>query len=375
MEKRADYFIEQAIFGNFIMVFLLYYLHVLPNMVCNGFYLLILLYYGLCTVRYCGFFDQRVFVLVVLAVVFGALTGLNTGNFNPSLYLKTCVTILLGYRMAKVGVSRLIAYLVFWGVTLCFIPTLFANFSDQENLNTFFQGLSRNYFSVFSITGAVLVYTTYRQETDQVPILPAVVTLGIAFLSAGRSGEIAALLLLFGIIYLRMRKNGNKTYRIGLAAAVICMLLVIILVMQTGIYKVLFGRFFEQGLKSPGRSVLWGYYFEQMLESAKNLFFGVDITDFWLAQHYEYNLHNTFLQMHYTFGLFFSVGVFFYLANAAVRMWKSEDQLRVLLLAVFILRAFLDQMGFSFFTEFMIYYFVFYTPETKSALSKPVSSS
>lgn len=154
MEKRTDYFIEQVIFGNFIMVFLLYYLHVLPNLVCNGMYMAVLLYYGLCAVRYYGFFDRRVCVLMGLSVVFGVITGINTENLNPSLYLKTCVTILIGYRLARVGISRLTAYVLFWGITICFLPTMLENFSDQENLNTFFLGLSRNYFSVFSLIGA-----------------------------------------------------------------------------------------------------------------------------------------------------------------------------------------------------------------------------
>lgn len=114
-----------------------------------------------------------------------------------------------------------------------------------------------------------------------------------------------ALLLLFGIIFLRKRKSGSSTYRILLALAVVFLFLILVLVMQTGIYEVLFGRFFEQGLKSPGRSVLWGYYLEQMFQTRENFFFGVNITDFWLAEHYAYNLHNTFLQMHYTFGFFF----------------------------------------------------------------------
>lgn len=115
------------------------------------------------------------------------------------------------------------------------------------------------------------------------------------------------------------------------------------------------------GIKSQGRSLIWKQYFGLAYGSLTNLLLGNPLEGIEIFEHYEYNLHNSFLQMHTTYGLPFSLIVVGGLAHSLYSCYKKKEYLIILLMATFLFRATTDQLGFAFFTEFLFYYFVFYS--------------
>lgn len=154
----------------------------------------------------------------------------------------------------------------------------------------------------------------------------------------------------------------NKKRKIILVLlAVLVIIGVLIKGIPASLLSSVFSRFISMGMKSEGRMELWVTYLHLCTDSIENLFFGSSIYGNDIFGRLDYNLHNSFLQMHNTYGLslltIFIIGTVVSLKNS----YKRKQYLIVLLGITFFIRACLDQMGFAFFTEIYFYYFLFYS--------------
>ncbi len=358
----------------FIASFLLYYSHKIPILICNMIYISIAIFGGIkyfCVPKI-KIKHYLIGLFCLLTIVSGISSGIHTQNINFSLYLKTISYVIIAILALEYPPPHIVIKSFFYGVSAWFILILLNSKIDP---NDYFLRLSRNYFSVLLLALLCLYYfATAKKACSKIPFTPALIYMVVSFLAVGRSGIFSSLILVSGILYINywLYSPNSKQKFINAYFLGVAFIIFLFIVGQTNIVNIGFSRFKTMGIKSQGRSLIWKQYFGLTYGSLTNLLLGNPLEGIEIFEHYEYNLHNSFLQMHTTYGLPFSLIVAGGLAHSLYSCYKKKEYLIILLMATFLFRATTDQLGFAFFTEFLFYYFVFYSFFSEQKNKKPV---
>lgn len=214
-------------------------------------------------------------------------------------------------------------------------------------------------FIVLSLT--IAVYLSRYLKKKKIIIHPAMIGLIVGFWSTGRSGIIATLLLLF--IVMIYKYSTKQKYIMMLFFG--CILLfftqpVIKKLVSLGNNIATRGGT-REGLSNNIRIEIWRDYLNSI--DIKSFLFGFNTNN----QHIFYgfrDLHNSFLDGHYQFGIFM-VLIYLLLIVACVKLILSKEYYPVLLLIIFLLRGTTDTVIFTgrfdfIFMAILLYYFIFY---------------
>lgn len=191
--------------------------------------------------------------------------------------------------------------------------TLYAWINSPNNF-ILFPGMSRNYVSVFLIFSLSIYYLRLEKEGKECPLF-LVVSVWLGAISAlGRGGILSSsvLLILFFIRWI-IRKKGGKSFAVLARWVFIALALIMFSVWVYNnleyIEVTYFGRFFgvETSANSSSAYRLYMYktYISACFDSIPMLIFGTNASRFTEAVS---NLHNSYLQIHSSFGL---IGVIF----------------------------------------------------------------
>ena len=345
----------------FVVSFFLYYSHKIPILICNFHYILISII-GFFTVFKRKIKRDRYFVVLfcLMIVIFGISSGIYTGDLNYSIYFKSICYVFIAVFIFEYSVPKVAIRFLYYGVAMWFILTLIDRNVDTNN---YFLKLSRNYFSILMLALLCLYYISIvDKKCLKIPMFPAIIYLVISLLAIGRGGIISAILLIFGIAFINywVYQEDYKKRILFVYSGIFLVVFMAVVGKELGIVDVWFSRFEMLGMKSQGRSLIWNQYFSLVFHSLKNLIFGCSLQNIEIFERYAFNLHNSFLQMHCTYGLVFSMAVLFGLMTSLWKCYQNKEFLVMLLEIVFLFRASTDEMGFAFFTEFLFYYFLLY---------------
>ncbi|MBS5118696.1 MAG: hypothetical protein KHZ10_12685 [Clostridium sp.] len=352
------YLIQKTVLILFFVIFLFYNIGLVPVLVCNFYFVVSFCYFGLLYIKDFRK-NKHIYRIILIVVLCGCMSGLYTRFFNLSIYFKTVTYMLIAYHYCKTGVGRFYS-MVFFGIveTLLIYILLFSNIDP----NYFFVSTSRNYVSVISLIATIILYIELYRTSRKIVIFPAIINAIVCIRGIGRGGILTAFFMLFGLVFIKyiMFTNGIIKKTLFISVAVIAMLFACLTPNIIMHVSNAFSRFQSMGFSNDGRNAIWTAYAHAVLSNPLDFFFGGRIADNLIISKFEYNLHNTFLQIHFTYGITFLLVIIIGITRCIKKLSKQKNYLFVILLLSFCLRAMLDQLGYAYFTEVFIYIFMFW---------------
>ena len=351
-ENKGNALITLSFF--FICFFFFFYNNFIPFIIWNySFYLflpLLIFYYTLKKL-----WDKRVVIFITIMIVLGLICCYHNGTHNITLVLKSVMYVLLADNLAKSSLNKKTCEMF---VYFCFVVLLFAILTCG-NINTYFPSLSRNYFSVIFMPSILIYYSCIDNQmyNNDISLLPAGLYLCISMLAIGRTGIVVSVLLFMSISVIKFIRNGAKKNIIYVTAAIV---VVFVLYLNISLFVPYFERLQELGLSNDGRSIIWQEYLRLATNTRADLFLAPNIQSVALFNLFDYNFHNSFLQMHHQYGLIFMIVYLVLFIKFGIMCFKHKKYITLVCGLMFIVRAFFDQMGYAFFTEIFFYYFILY---------------
>jgi hypothetical protein len=213
---------------------------------------------------------------------------------------------------------------------------------------------SANGISEVMIVLCGLHYVVSRAHNAPIRLLPGFVCMFVTALTLGRSGMVAAALLLAGVAVrdLVLERGARRLVGKVVVYGAIATAAMIVIVPRLDAISFVFERFSEYGLGSEGRDRIWGAYGESLGgisalvgHGREELFAGYT------------NVHSSFILWHRSLGL---MAVPLYLLSAlALGYALLRDFLLLIVLAALLLRASFDETILPFrLYDFLFYYLV-----------------
>lgn len=222
---------------------------------------------------------------------------------------------------------------------------------------------SRNIVSFYFIIYTIFYYIEKYRYSFKLEVWPAFLCLIISLLAIGRSGILISALLLIGVFIYKIYQSGVLG-RIKYLITSIIVSIISFLLFSTIITVFLFNsleRFTEKGFDSDQRDYIKGTYFKKMFESYENFIFSFPLDDRVFSL-FHYNLHNSFLSLHYFLGFF---GVIIIIILIKALFFTKGNYLYKFFLSLLLIRGSTDQVFFFNFNDILIFYLIYLLLEKK----------
>ena len=227
-------------------------------------------------------------------------------------------------------------------------------FIKNRTLMGVFPEMSWNYVSVVMIMNTIIVYLIEKNERLKISFTPAFLCLLTSLLATGRSGILCSLLLFLFVLHYKWKY-------ISLAKKWMLFFLLLLPFISIIIYNIntiiqFFGhltimeKFTERGIDSPSRGIMIREYLANL--SLKNILLGYNFNNNYWFIHYGLNPHNSYIRLHYYFGISFFVVVSFILYYSK-KLFKS-DKLLFGFVIVILIRAYTDTVLFQYIYDFVL---------------------
>ncbi|MCK9225659.1 MAG: oligosaccharide repeat unit polymerase [Candidatus Muirbacterium halophilum] len=236
-----------------------------------------------------------------------------------------------------------------------------------------FHSLSRNYHSIFMIYASILYYICFIKKRETLPLYPAAITFLISLWSVGRGGIISSSFLLFSIFtsYLLSNiKNRRKRIYTLVNLSIIYGIFVLFIYYFTRVNVVqMIDRLLTRGLTDFAREDIMAEYVKLVFDDIRNLVLGVPKMQNYFFARFQFNLHNSFLNLHSYYGIF-GVLFFIFLNVNAIRYYWEISTINVFILITVYMRIFTDNAAFYGLLDPVIIFLLFYPFSIKNIKSK-----
>jgi hypothetical protein len=257
----------------------------------------------------------------------------------------------LGFTVIK-KVSISIAYIIFYIIAIFFIFQISLGIAPE---NIFIYS-SRNSISVVILLACIYFYVISDASKKNIDLIPAFIALIICLWAVGRSGIIASIIILFGLIYLKI-KHINYTYLL-----LMFLLAIVFYLYSSELIDLFYIYIIPQNLMNHinddfVRENIWYHYFSKL--DLYSFVFGVDpYQDMYMSQ-WAYSYHNSFIYLHSFTGI---AGILLLVAMARsfVILYKI-NKVYFLLLFSLCIRMSSDSVCFFYVFDFIPYYFILYS--------------
>ena len=244
---------------------------------------------------------------------------------------------------------------VFYSWALFFIKQILTGVDPDLALTV----VSHNGISMMILVACISYYIVERKKIEKIPLIPAVFTLIISIWGTGRSGILASLILLIGVILIKYRIKKVAIFIISTPIVLIFLFFdeVVSLALNIPFLTRSATNYLVRSQEEEARIDIWANYFNNL--DIFRFLFGANIkTDPWPdGQILAYNYHNTFINFHSQTGLMGVITIII-LIFALFNFSQSNKLLFVLLLAL-VARWFTD-IGLYFESwDYLPFYFTF----------------
>lgn len=228
-----------------------------------------------------------------------------------------------------------------------FIFLIFINYNRNNPLMPV--GINATSWIFLSIS--CFYYIVAFKQNKKTLIWPSLVTLIFSTMTSGRSGILASLILFVGMTWIWFSEKRNK---MGYS-------LLLLALLATTCFSFFNLHYFERLRKSkitedPRINIASEYLAN--IDTLEKLMFGYLDKDNLTFKKYEYNLHNSILRAHYSYGLGgFILIIFFVLGTIKIGV-KSKKH-GVVALALFC-RILTDDLAFYASYDFLFYYYILF---------------
>ena len=265
--------------------------------------------------------------------------------------------LLLSYQQKQIGSQIQLILLVIYSsfVLLHVIP--------GGDANDIFVNRSRNIVSFYCLILVIHYYIEKYRYQKQIPLWPALLSMTISLYCIGRAGILTSALLLSLIVFMKLRKlNFIKTLKYGVLLLITSIISAAygLQLMVTNFIDLSLFKLRDRGLDDSSRELVVLNYLNDMFDNIFNFILGVPLDNNSVYSELEFNLHNSFLNAHYYFGIF-SLVIFFYIFKAFFK--KGGDLFYKGLLLVLLIRGLSDKLFFTGFNDVIIFYLIFLISE------------
>lgn len=305
---------------------------------------------------FCGFLllfirsslDVFVMKLIWFVLFFQLISSVFSYRIGVGNYFFSISTILFGYQLSKVEISKKFSIIYFFCLIVYFSYYIFTD--SSLNTDVFF-GSSRNYISVYMIwASVVLILSGVEKRIIYFCLLLSCI---VCVFASGRSGIISSSLILFS--YYLFDKGRFKYVYIFLFFIFIA----IYIDQLSEIFDTAFSRFSGQGLNDDGRQMILQCYFDKL--DFNRIIFGIDFggdTECGVKAIGVYNLHNSYLSLSSYFGIG-SLFILFLVVVATFRSLNNKNAILIVILFCLMVRASTDSILFFFSWDYLFWAIIF----------------
>lgn len=307
--------------------------------------------------RYVFKLPKKVFNLSVVTLILSFSAALS-GTITP-FWLYILLAPLFAYFIYNEQFSSKLIINFFY----CVCAILILVFLKDGNFDHLWR-MSRNYVSHLLIVYIALIFAIQYNQNERINVLPSVLGFFISVLATGRSGIIAALLVMLAVIMFTRSEQGRFKGSLPLIiiAAGVTVALNLNEMLEALSNITFFERFSERGVKSPSRMIIIREYFAHL--NQKTILTGYNFTNNFWFQHYGLNPHNSFLRLHHYAGSAFFV-ITPLLLISLIKLTFQNKYLAVILFAI-LLRSYTDSTLFLTFYDFIPFIFIIFAFYNKS---------
>jgi hypothetical protein len=258
----------------------------------------------------------------------------------------------------KKKVSSWSGYLVFYGMTSYFITLMIFGADARYALS----GSSHNGISMMMLVTCISLYAISGLQNKKIDVLPAILTFIVCVWAIGRSGILASLILLVGILLLKWKLRG---WTIFYPIIIVCFFGFIVIVNQDYLLFIMdyiirgaIENYSIRTTQEEPRFMMWGNYYDNL--DFRRIVFGVNLLeDPWPeGEEYAYNYHNTWINLHAQTGLM-GLLVCSFLFCALIKYFNTNRLFFILLLVLLV--RWTSDIGLFFESwDFLIYFFIFH---------------
>ena len=230
-----------------------------------------------------------------------------------------------------------------------------------------FDGISRNYISIFLLLALFFSLVIIERENSIVPRWMGAIFLAFCILGIGRGGIISGVLFfsLNEIHRLFTDEHKNKrTNKIIKIIILIIAMLKLVFMFEKFLVSVILDRFVNNAtaeVSNNGRMRIYLLYFNTTISSTQTFLLGVNITE--VSSNLNFvvgsNLHCSYLQLHAMFGIGGVAFLFKYIFKSIKYHYKKCLYQSLILFIVFLVRIASDYAICGFVTDIILFYYIF----------------
>lgn len=286
------------------------------------------------------------FLITGISCIFSSIRGFGD-NTNIYEFFYVLMGIVFCTRKMNIKVLSIFFYLISVLIFVRYMQNFYYFFfAPKDDKISFFAFSSSNYISVFLLSMIGVVFYQAIIQREKLPIIPVIFCVILSVLSQSRMGMLMSLLFLVFVYF----ERGTKKISIKKV-----FLLAITLVVSFGVLYYILSHIFNligidgldfitdkfenrsKNYSEDERSIILSDYMKNI--NFKTFILGVDVP------RYVYDSpHNSFLNLHYHFGILTFV-ILYYICKSLAFFWKYERALFYTFLLL-LMRAFTDDMFF-----------------------------
>lgn len=250
--------------------------------------------------------------------------------------------------------------------TYLFSGICFIIFITKGSIYNIFPSMSVNYVSVVFIMNVVVIYLLELRNKEPISIFPAFLGFVFSSIGLGRSGIICSGILFFFLLIRYWSKLSLNTKYFYVIFLILPVLLLGLFYSEDIIERItnlsILERFTERGVDSPSRDILKREYFEHL--NFKNILLGYNYKDNNWFIHYGLNPHNSYIRLHFYFGIMF-IPIIFTIIFSLLKLLKADFMLFICLFVI-LLRAYTDSVIFLLLYDFVVVSLIYISFNKKS---------
>ena len=220
------------------------------------------------------------------------------------------------------------------------------------------EGSSYNYISVVVLFYLLLLNFVQIENGKELEFIPGLLFLIVCIFSYGRGGIVTALIycgsVFFAKAYYYRTKKEMYAAGLGLVIATIFM-------MRRHLSSLtrsgLLNKFFLYGFDSNGRMGIWAQFLSTCKRSFGDFILGGDPRT---LEYADYNMHNSYLQLYASLGLFLTVFLVAFFMKRITGYIHNREAWMLVIAVSFIARSMTDKIMFRGYNEIIFYILLFY---------------
>ena len=312
-----------------------------------------------------------IFFIIVISILLPIVKSSSLYDVKVGIFL--ICSILFSYTLSYLKPIK--------SLTACLLPLLFSLVMftyyafNGISAEDFFPLNSRNFVAVTLFLGLFAYFALSKNYTVRGRLI--VLNLAICFFciyAVGRAGIVLSFVLLafYSLNYVidvtkKFKRESKLLVRVLMLMSVFTILVFLIDYLYTNDFLV---RIISRGMHDLSRKNIIKEYLSSL--DGTNLILGVKLAELELMNKFNNNLHNSYLSVHSSFGLIYSLFFMFLVSYSLVLSWRRKYYPVLFLMLVILARGVSDIQVLAGRGDWVFYFVLFYLIQSQQQMKKLV---